>query len=211
MFAARLSVACACFLALGSCSDWSNQSITVHGIRFTKFRTDDAGFAIGWIPQDTMIASRLCRKGWVHLHPSGIPAGFTAAEPIALGDFTIPAHTWVRQTPAAVITLCAFPSDTKIQGHWVHGTGGPKGTQTTFYPSGGLRQFYPVQDTRIDGVPCRANPFQGWVELHENGRLKSAQLAADWTQGAVKRRAGTRIIFDADGQLVSRPLGPVGG
>lgn len=92
-----------------------------------------------------------------------------------------------------------------VQGHVCRGTGGPKGTQTAFYPSGALKQFYPARDTRIDGVPCRTNVFSGWVELHENGRLKSCLLSEEWESKGTRYRRGTRLEVAADGKPLPPP------
>lgn len=189
-------------LATGLAAGWQ-RDVTLHGVLFTKVRTDDAGLHIGHIDTETIVGGRACQPGWLHLHPDGTPAAFTAAHDIVLSRVTIPAGTWVRQNPEGVITVCAFPADTPVQGHLCRGTGGPKGVQTAFYPDGALKQFFPARPAPIDGVPCGTGLVRGWIELHANGRLKSCVLGETWVHAGRKLRKGTRLTFAPDGELRS--------
>lgn len=175
--------------------------VTLHGVVFTQVRTGADGIHIGRIDTETVVGDRPCRPGWLHLHPDGTPAAFTAAHDITFPRFTIPAGTWVRQDAAGTITDCAFPRDTVVQGHACRGTGGPKGVQTAFYPDGALRQFFPVEATVIDGVPCAPGLRRGAVELHPDGRLKSCLLARDHVIAGVKHRKGARLHLNPDGSV----------
>lgn len=168
---------------------------TLHGVLFTKVRTAPDGLHIGQIDTETVVGGRACRAGWLHLHPDGTPAAFTAAHEIVLPRVTIPAGTWVMQNPEGVITVCAFPQDTEVQGHRCRGTGGPKGVQTAFYPDGALKQFFPVAPVVIDGVPCATGLVRGAIELHPDGRLKSCLLARDHVTAGMKHRKGTRLTL----------------
>lgn len=179
------------------------RDVTLHGVVFTKVRTGADGFHIGQIDTETIVGGRACRPGWLHLHPDGTPAAFTAAHDIVLPLLTIPAGTWVKQDTSGIITTCAFPADTTVQGRVCRGTGGPKGVQTAFHPDGALRQFFPVKPVVIDGVPCGTGLVRGWIELHENGRLKSCVLGEAWIHAGRKLRKGTRVTFAPDGQLRS--------
>ncbi len=186
------------------CFSWE-QKTTVAGVAFARVRIDTkSGLAIGELAADTVVAGRPCRQGWLHLHPNGIPSAFTASREVRDGRLTVPAGTWVVQHPTGVIRLCAFPSDTKVQGHLCRGTGGPKGVQVSFHPSGALKQFYPPQPTRVDGVPCDSGLVNGWIELHESGRLKSGRLAEDFAHEGRTWHRGERLEFDAAGRLVSQ-------
>lgn len=199
--------------ALTACAQLQ-PTVNVGGTEFSQVKVDRRGFVIGLLPEDTRIGDRLCKRGWAHVHPNGVVAAFTAAEPFAFGQLVVPAGTWVRQDDRGHITYCAFPTATLVQGHWCRGTGGPKGVTTSFYPSGALKQFFPERSVVIDGVPCRTGIFHGWVELHENGRLKATLLDAEFERGGRRYRRGTWIEFDQDGNVVpplatpaERPVG----
>lgn len=178
------------------------RDVTVHGVTFAKVRTNADGFHIGQIETEAVVGGRACRAGWLHLHPDGTPAAFTAAQEIVLPRLTIPAGTWVRQNEAGVAIVCSFPQDTLVQGHLCRGTGGSKGVQTSFHPDGALKQFYLRSPTVIDGLPCDTGLLRGWVELHPNGRLKSCLLAKDHVRAGRKLRRGTRITLSPGGELL---------
>ncbi len=200
---ALLLLGAACLLlTTGLAAAWQ-RNVTLHGVVFTKVRTGANGLHVGHIDTETVVGGRACRAGWLHLHPDGTPAAFTAAQEIVLPRITIPAGTWVRQNDAGVITICAFPTDFLVQGHLCRGTGGAKGVQSSFYPDGALRQFYLARPATIDGVPCDTGLIHGAVELHENGRLKSCRLAQALVRDGRKLRKGARISFTPDGQLRS--------
>lgn len=176
--------------------------VTLHGVIFTKVRTGADGLHIGHIDTETGVGGRACRAGPLHLHPDGTPAAFTTAQEIQLARVTIPAGTWVNQNPDGVVTVCAFPQDTLVQGHLCRGTGGPKGVQVSFYADGALRQFFLARPATIDGVPCGTGLTRGAVELHENGRLKSCHLSQDLVRDGRKLRKGTRITLTPDGRIL---------
>ena len=188
------------FLTAGFAAD-KQRDVTLHGVMFTKVRTGADGIHIGDIDTETVVGGRACRAGWLHLHPDGTPAAFTAAQDIVLPRVTIPAGTWVNQNPEGIVTTCAFPADTLVQGHLCRGTGGPKGAQTAFYPDGALRQFFLAKPATIDGVPCDTSLSRGSVELYENGRLKSGRLGQDLERDGRKLRKGTRITLSPEGQI----------
>src|SRR5687767_6491482 len=124
-------------IGLIGCSDWQ-YDVSIEGLAFSQVKVDRDGFTIGLLARETAIGDRPCKRGWVHIHPNGVIAAFTAAQPVPFGKMTIPSDTWIRQDERGIITLCAFPRATEVQGHWCRGTGGPKGVQTAFYPSGAL-------------------------------------------------------------------------
>ncbi len=198
------TICVASLLIFGGCSGW-RENITLHGIAFERARIEPDGFVIGWIKSDALVAGRRCRSGWLQLHPNGVPAAFTTAGPIELGKFTIPAATWVFQNPAGIVTVCAFPRDTEVQGHLCRGSGGPKGAQTAFYPNGALKEFFPPRDVRIDGILCGAGAVKGNIQLHPNGRLKGALLGEDFLRDGRTLPRGTRIELDSDGQISRAP------
>lgn len=195
-----LVIGAAALLFAGGCFNWRHD-VTLKGVAFEKARTESDGLVIGWIRADTLVGNRWCKQGWMHLHANGVAAAFTAAREIALPRCTIPAGTWVAQGPDGVIKMCAFPRDTLVQGHLCRGSGGPTGVQASFYPDGALKQFFSRAPVRIDGILCRANLFEAGIELHENGRLKSATLAEDFTRDGRTFRKGTRITLGPDGAI----------
>jgi len=197
----KIGVLLFCPVLIAGCLHW-NRDIEVHGVTFEKARVDKNGFVIGRVAQDTVVAGRPCRKGWLHLHPNGVPAGFAAATDIRLPRLTIPAGTWVFQDPDGIVTVCAFPGDTEVQGHVCRGgAGGAEGIQTAFYPDGALKQFFAPADLRIDGIPCAAGLFGPGIELYASGRLRSATLAADCELNGRAYRKGERIHLTPAGQL----------
>ena len=173
---------------------------------FQKAKVDQRGFVIGFLPGDTTIAGRPCKQGWVHLHPNGVPAGFTASKDIVLDRFPIPPQTWVFQNEGGIVTVCSFPRDMDIQGHICRGgIGGSEGVQTAFYPNGALKQFFAPHPVRIDGVPCGASAFQPGIELHENGRLKSATLSEDFERDGRIHHKGERLRMTSEGRVLQGP------
>jgi len=188
-------------LFAAGCSEWQHD-VTLQGVTFSKVRTVADGRLIGQIPADTVVQGRPCAQGWLHLHPNGVPAVFAATREIAMARFTIPAGTWVFQDRDGVVTICAFPQETLVQGHLCRGSGGAKGVQTSFYPDGALRQFFPVNPAVIDGVPCATGLIRGSIELHENGRLKSCMLGDDLVRDGVKLGKGTRIALTPEGRIL---------
>ena len=195
---ARLSLSTLAVALIG-CSDWQHNA-TVNGVVFKKVRIDKQGLAIGVLGDQTEINGRLCARGWVHVYTNGVPAAFTAAKSIELPRFTIPARSWVIQNPDGIVKICAFPSDTEIQGHTCRGNGGPTGVQTAFYPKGALKQYFLRHDTTIQGIPCEAGVLNQSIELHENGRLKACVLSESLTRDGVTHQKGKRIQLDSTGR-----------
>jgi hypothetical protein len=186
---------------LGGCFGWKYDT-TYAGVPFSKVRVE-RDLAIGMISEDTVIAGRPCKRGWVHLKPNGIPVGFTASRDIPLERFTIPADTWVFQDAAGNVTVCAFPRNTKVQGHLCKGGwGGSEGVQAAFYPDGALKQYYLTVDTEVQGVPCKAGALNESVELYANGRIKACALSRDFVSGGRTYTGGSRVRFSPEGRVV---------
>ena len=188
-------------LLLAGCSDWQ-YNVTVQGLAFSKVKIEDNGLVIGLLKEDAVIGGRPCKQGWVHLRANGLPVGFTASREIDLKRFTIPPDTWVFQNDDGVVTVCAFPRDTVVQGHWCRGSGGPEGVQTAFYPSGSLKEYFLRRDTRIQGIPCKSGLFSQSIKLHENGRLLECVLGEELLRDDHTFPAGTRLRFDSDGHVI---------
>jgi hypothetical protein len=188
-------------LLLAGCFDW-HHDVTVQGVAFSKVRMEDNGLVIGVLKEDTVIGGRPCKRGWVHLQPNGVPVGFTASREIDLGRFKIPADTWVFQNQDGVVTVCAFPRDTEVQGHLCRGSGGPGGVEAAFYPDGALKEYFLCHDTRIQGIPCKAGVFNEAIWLHENGRLKFCVLSEELVRDGRTYQKGTRLQFDPQGRII---------
>jgi hypothetical protein len=188
-------------LLLASCSEWK-YDVTVQGVAFSRVKIEDYGLVIGELKEDTRIGGRPCKRGWVHLRPNGVPVGFTAAQAIDLGRFTIPADTWVFQNDDGVVTVCAFPRDTEVQGHMCQGSGGPTGVQAAFYPGGSLKEYFLRHDTRIQGIPCKGGLFNQSIKLHENGRLKECVLSEELVRDGHTYPTNTLLHFDSAGQII---------
>ena len=198
-FTLLLIPAAALFLA--GCFNWQ-YDVTVKGVAFSQVRVEGDGLVIGQIKEDTLIGGRPCKQGWVHLRGNGVPVGFTASREIDLGRFKIPAETWVSQNKDGVVTVCAFPRDTEVQGHLCRGGwGGSEGVQAAFYPDGALKQYFLRHDTRIRDIPCRAGLFNESIELYENGQLKACVLSEELTHDGRTYHKGTRLRFDPDGRI----------
>ena len=174
----------------------------VDGIAFERVKVGRSGQVKGILAKDTEIAGRTCHQGYVHVHANGVPAAFEAAEEILLPHVVIPTGAWVRQDPEGRVTSVAFPQDQEVQGYRCRGTGGPKGAQVSFHPNGAIRLFYLAEPTRIDGIPCDAGLARGWVELYEDGRLRSARLSEDVQFGSRHYRRGERLTMDRVGQVI---------
>jgi hypothetical protein len=188
-------------LLLAGCARWQT-NCQHNGIAFDRLRIEGSGSAIGELAQTTAINDRLCKRGWIHLHPNGVPAAFTTAAPVTVGRTILPLDTWVLQTLNGEVYACAAPYDIEVRGQWCRGTSEPKGVQIAFYPSGALRSFFPAAATTIDGIPCRGGTVNGMVELYENGRMKSCLLDRDLERDGLTVRGGRRAVFDAEGHIV---------
>jgi hypothetical protein len=195
-----LSLVQAVLLVLCGCFRWQ-YDVTVRGVAFSRVKIEDNGLVIGQLKEDTIIGGRPCKKGWVHLLPNGVPAGFTASKDIDLGRLQIPADTWVFQGNDGVVKVCAFPRDIEVQGQLCRGSGGPEGVQAAFYPDGALKEFFLARDTLIQGIPCKAGIFES-IQLHEDGRLKSCTLGEDIVRDGQAYRKGARLRLDRGGQIV---------
>jgi hypothetical protein len=194
----RVAAAALCaggLLTVTGCCRWQ-KDVVVQGVTFQKATIDKRGFVIGWVDQDVTIHGRPCKQGWVHLHPNGALAGFTAAKEIALNRLTIPAGTWVFQDTNGTVTVCAFPHDTEVQGHLCRGggvLGGSEGVQTAFYADGALKQFFAPHPVQIENVPCDASLFHKGIQLYEDGRLRSATLSEDFVRDGRVYHQGERL------------------
>lgn len=64
------------------------------------------------------------------------------------------------------------------------------------HPDGTMRRGLLLEETEIEGFPCRA-----WVWWHEDGRLDNLELARDLSVQGHPFPVGTRLFFDHEGRL----------
>jgi hypothetical protein len=190
-------------LFIVGCMGWQ-ENVTVQGVAFSRAKVQSDGMVIGELKEDTVIDGRPCKRGWVHLQANGVPVGFTAGQEIDLGRFKIPENTWVIQSDEGVVKVCAFPSDTMVQGQTCSGgglLGGSEGIQTSFYPDGALKEYFLPVDTVIQNVPCKATVMAP-VELYEDGHLEACTIGSKVVQDGRAYEAGARVRLDDKGQII---------
>lgn len=158
---------------------------------------DTTGRSIMRLGDDVEVSGRPCKRGWLKLHPNGVPSSFTASRELEFGKLKVPADTWVMQDDTGLVLVCALPRDMEIQGVPCRGTGGAKGVQLEVYPCGSLKKVFLSKDTVIQGVPCAAGLLSGLVEFHPDGRLKSCKLSEAYTHAGVAYKKGARLELPA--------------
>ena len=102
-------------------------------------------------------------------------------------------------------THCFFGANTKVQGYWCNGNFAKwysMGISTSFYLSGKLKCFFPVDDIEVNNVLCKSSPFAG-VCLHENGNLQRCKLAASQVINGKEYKKNTELFFDKEGAVIS--------
>ncbi len=193
----RLLISLSAVLLLAGCFAWETD-VERGGYAFDRYRQDtQSGAHIGILADTREIDGFICRgEDWAHFRPDWSLSGCFLAQPYAMDHVQIAAGTWVM--PHSDRLVVAFQQDTPCQGHVCSGTGGAKGTQTSFYPDGRLREFFPTSTVSISGVQCRASPFAS-VQLHENGGLKRCTAALDGEIGGAPYQAGQIITLDETG------------
>ena len=187
------------------CFDWQ-RNITVDGVRYTKYRTEedarglDRAHSIGFLESEVELHG-VRFTGWLHRYDNGVVAGGTNSTAIRVGDVELPRGSWVRHDRGGKLTTCALPTNMTIQGHTCIGTGlGAAGAVVNFYESGRLRAFFSPGDVSIDSVPCAGGLFDS-IGLHENGRLAHCTLSDDLSRKGQTIPAGTVVRFDENGEL----------
>lgn len=183
-------------LAVSGCKDWE-YNIEKNGILFKKIHQSEGGTRVGFMTGNHTIQGFPCEKGWIHFRDNWDLLSFQLSKAVTYKNMVLPAHTWIHFPYHQDRTgyVCSFPHDYEVRGFLCGGSGGYKGTHTGFYDSGKLRSFFPPQDVRIDGVPCRASLLAN-VNLHENGRIKSCKLAADYRFDGKAYKKGETIRLD---------------
>ncbi|MGA2651666.1 MAG: hypothetical protein ABSF28_14135 [Terracidiphilus sp.] len=107
-----------------------------------------------------------------------------------IGEINIPKGSIVNLLPDGRPEYAMLAQDTLLLGMDCSGGGplGPgEGAMTDLYPSGKFQLCFLAEDQVVQGVPCGGGGFfhaivghDVPVELHENGKLKSCRLTADY-------------------------------
>lgn len=210
---AAISFVCLTVPALAEQSVQVKKRTDVASVRVVRTETvkpmekaglNTAGRSIMRLSEDVDVRGRPCKRGWLKLHPNGVPSSFTAACELEFGKLKVPADTWVMQDENGLVVACALPRDMEIQGVLCRGTGGAKGVQLEVYPSGALKRAFLAKDAVIQGVPCASGVVSGIVEFYEDGRLKSCKLNDAYSYGGVDYKKGARLELPAvDGESVA--------
>ena len=132
------------------------------------------------------------------------------AREIAFGEITVPRGSWINLSHDGDPEFVFLAHDTNVNGYLCKGGGllGPtEGASTALYPSGKLKTCWLANDTVVDSVPCAHASF--WSDalggnsgtfFHENGKLKSCQLAREFTLGDRVFHRSDHIFLDAAGR-----------
>ena len=196
-------------LSVTGCSNgytrWQTD-VKVDNMSFDKLRysvhEEDTSLIIARLKSDSEIRGIPCRAGWIHFDNDWTPAEFCLSRNHTYGNVDLPGGAWVLKHPQNEVLVVVFPDDTLVQGHHVRGGGGMNGVHTSFYFSGGIRQYFPVADAVIDNIKCRGGIFHP-VTLHENGRLMSCTLGEDMTVSGTTLNKGTKIKVDTAGGIIT--------
>jgi len=142
------------------------------------------------LAKPTEIQGHPCDKGYAWFYSDGKLQKCTVASEIALGEFTIPAGSWITLSEEGKPSGIQAPHDIEILGLICQGGGllGPsEGSIIAFYPTGKLKVCYLAHNQPVQGVPCAhggvLNSLSGsdpGVHFESDGALKSCRLSADY-------------------------------
>ena len=193
-----ISVAC---LLLAGCFAWEHD-VPRGGYQFERYRVD-SDIHIGVLAESAEVDGFVCEAGgWAHFNPDWSLRACVLAEPHRMEYFTLPAGAWVQPRTDRIVV--AFETDTPCQGYICQGSGGTKGIQSTFYPNGRLRAFFPPEAVQVDDVTCRASLYAN-VQLYESGALKQCAPAVEGEINGVAYPAGRSLRLDESGVPVVEP------
>jgi hypothetical protein len=193
-----LIIASTCLSGCKNCE----YNVEKNGIHFKKINQSENGTIIGYMTENHEIWGFPCEKGWIHFKENWKLKSFQLSKEFTYNHTLLPAHTWIHLPHHEEQTghVCSLPFDYEIQGYLCGGSGGYKGTHTGFYKSGRLKSFYPPDDLTVDRVPCKATPFV-YVDLYENGHIRSCKLAEDHQVDGVTIKKGELINFHENGKI----------
>ncbi|MFN8428485.1 MAG: hypothetical protein U0V04_00760 [Spirosomataceae bacterium] len=182
-------------------SSWQYNA-KIHNIEFSKIRyglnKNDTTVIIGYLKRPTLIQGFSCAADWVHFSKDWKPVLFKLQKKASIHNFVYPENAWIRFKKDGII--CAFPTETQIQGCNCMGSGGAKGIQTSFYPDGKLECFYSNSNILIGKIACKGGVFNNII-LHQNGQLKECTLSNDQIIDGKNLKKGKRVRFDVNGKL----------
>jgi len=174
--------------------------------------TSDGIFG-GHLQEATLIDGFPCAAGEIRFYGSGLLKACTLAKDAVIHGNLIPKGTEVMLNREGNLYSCFFEKDMEIQGYPVHSRFGrtPRNQfeiPTVFYPDGRLRGFIASSDVMIQGIPCKKRVlgfFSGtFIELYENGNLKSCTLSKDAEIGGRSISAGSEVALSEDGEATIR-------
>lgn len=194
----QIGISIACLLLTG-CFAWERD--VEHGdYHFERYRVD-SDIHIGVLAEPAEVDGFVCAAGeWAHFSPDWSLRACVLAAPYRMQDFTLPAGAWVQPRTDRIVV--AFETDTPCQGYICQGSGGTKGIQSTFYPNGRLRAFFPPEAVQVDGVLCRASLYAN-VQLYESGKLRQCTPALGGEIAGQSYLPGRPLQLDEEGRLVS--------
>ena len=121
---------------------------------------------------------------------------------------SLPGGTRIHFSPDGKPEWCFLSKNWEIKGHLF--LGGGHGWMTAFYPSGDLESGGLVSIEVIDGIPCasagpgprffRSNPR---TFFHEDGKLKSGEVAITFRYRGQIIEKGKRVELKPDGSIES--------
>jgi len=147
--------------------------------------------------------------GWVAFYSTNnnVEFGRLAADAVLFEKTPLPAGTGIHFTPDGEPVWCFLSKDWEIKGHLFR-----KGHDwmTSFYPGGELESGGLVNVEVIDGIPCAsASPGPRFfhtnprTNFHEDGKLKSAEVAITFRYRGKIIEKGKRVDLTPDGSIES--------
>jgi hypothetical protein len=196
-----LAVVTIASFVFSGCKNWE-YNVDRNDIHFKKIHQSEGGTYVGYMTEDRSIGGFPCEKGWIHFRSDWQLLSFQLSEAFMYKGTRIPAHTWVHFPYHADQTgyVLSLPENYEVQGYRCGGSGGYKGTHTSFYDSGKLRSFFPPKDVVVNDIPCESSPFAS-VTLYEDGSIKSCKLAEDYETNGIRYKKGEILEFDENGSV----------
>ena len=143
-------------------------------------------------------------KRWVRWHSNGRLKQLELSRDHTVQGIRIPATSNVFLHDDGVLESCWIWKDVTIQG--VPCDGGWGKMAVSFYRDGKLKYCFLSEHTEIQGIPCRASVFH-IVGFHPNGKLKRCTLSRDHVIAGREYRKGSKLYFDAEGNVQPPPAG----
>lgn len=142
-------------------------------------------------------------KGKVHLTSDGTLYGFVLAEPFTLNGTMFPVNSRyearVNRQNLKSGYMVFIPKPIEIQGYQVRHKGSfLEDYKPDFYESGALSGFKSVQNTVVNGIPCRGGS-KDYIILYENGDLLVCTLSEDQKIMDKSFKSGQKLVFDPNG------------